>query len=385
MPSTPVKPAGYGGTKIHGHCDGRFGALREAFERNFAERGEVGASFAATLDGEYVADLWAGYRDAAGTLPWQEDTIVCVYSVTKTMCALAVLVLFDRGELDFDDLVVRYWPEYGQNGKEATRLRHIMGHTAGLPAFGERLTIAELCDWDHAAGVLERQAPSWRPGEACAYHALTQGFLLGEIVRRITGASLGAFFRENVAVPLGADFHIGLPPLHHGRTGEMIAGGQMPEKLQAYMRRQQSSSPSVQPPTANSESFRSAEIPAVNGHGNARSVVRVQTAVANGGRAFGVELVSPSTIGQIFREQGYLKGMRARLGIGYGLQSALTSPIPKGAKTCFWAGGGGSTVILDHTNRVCMSYVMNRMELDHLGDRRGTSLTKAFYEGLGAG
>ena len=161
--------------------------LREEFERNFTERGEVGASFAATVEGEFVADLWAGHRDAAGTLPWEDDTLVCVFSVTKTMTALCALLLVDRGELSFDAPVTHYWPEYGQNGKETTEVRHIMGHSAGLPDFGEPLTHVELYDWEHVIGVLERQAPAWRPGEDCAYHALTQGFLVGEIVRRITG------------------------------------------------------------------------------------------------------------------------------------------------------------------------------------------------------
>ena len=369
--------------EIRGHCDRRFAALREAFARNFTDRGEVGASFAATVEGEFVADLWAGHRDAAGTRPWEEDTIVCVYSVTKTMAACCALVLFDRGELDFDAPVAMYWPEYATNGKESTKVRHVMGHSAGVPDFGERLSHAELYDWGHVVGVLERQAPDWRPGEACAYHGLTQGFLVGELVRRITGVSLGAFFRDNVASPLGADFHIGLEPRQFERTAEMLGSGPMPEKLAQYMRQRQAASPGIRPPVTNSEGFRRAELPAVNGHGNARSVVRVQTAVANGGTAFGVDLVAPTTIEQIFREQGVIKGMGARHGIGYGLTGPFSKLMPKGVRSTFWAGGGGSIVILDHTNRVCMAYAMNRMDFDLLGDKRGASLVRAFYTGLG--
>ena len=302
--------------EIHGHCEPRFAALREEFERNFTERGDVGASFAATVEGDFVADLWAGKRDAAGKLPWESDTIVCVFSVTKTMAALCALLLADRGELGFDDPVTRYWPEYGQNGKEATEVRHVLGHSAGVPGFGEPLTHAQLYDWQYVIGLLERQAPAWRPGEACAYHALTQGFLVGELVRRITGATLGDFFRDNIAAPLGADFHIGLAPCHFDRTGEMLASGAMPEKLALYMRQRQAASPSIRPPVTNNDAFRRAELPAVNGHGNARSVVRVQTAVANGGSAFGVHLLAPDTIEQVFREQGVIKGMGAAHGIG---------------------------------------------------------------------
>ncbi len=372
--------------EIHGHCDERFGALREEFERNFTERGDVGASFAATVDGEYVIDIWAGHRDGARTLPWEDDTIVCVFSTTKTMTALSALVLFDRGELSFDDPVTRYWPEYGQNGKASTEIRHFLGHTAGLPGFGEKLTEAQLYDWDYAIRVLERQEPWWQPGELCGYHAITQGFLVGEIVRRITGSSLGTFFRDNVAVPLGVDFHVGLDPAHFGRTAEMLSGGpipEMPEEMTPeYMRGREPDLPDIMPPVTNTDGWRQAEIPAGNGHGNARSVVRAQTAIANGGSAFGVDLLSPATIEQIFREQGNMDGMGVKHGIGYGLSGLFAEQMPKDVKTCFWGGAGGSTIILDHTNHVCMSYVMNQMDMNMLGDERGAGLTGRFYEGL---
>ena len=298
------------------------------------------------------------------------------------MTALCALVLVDRGELSFDDLVTDYWPEYGQNGKESTRVRHVMGHSAGVPDFGERLTHAELYDWDHVIRVIEQQAASWGPGESCRYHALTQGFIIGELVRRISGLSLGEFFRANIAIPLCADFHIGLPSEHFGRAGEMIKGTSMPQKLVRYMRDQHGASPSVRPPVTNSAAFRRAELPSVNGHGNARSIVRVQTLVANGGNAFGVNLIGRSTVDQIFREQGVIKAMDAHHGIGYGLDGPLTRLIPKGARSSFWVGGGGSFVLLDHTNRVCMAYAMNQMNFDFFGDERGTSLVKAFYKGL---
>ena len=372
--------------EIHGHCDERFGALREEFERNFTERGDVGASCAATVDGEYVVDIWAGHRDAAKTLPWEEDTIVCVFSTTKTMAALSALVLFDRGELSFDDPVTKYWPEYGRNGKESTEIRHFMGHTAGLPGFGQKLTKAQLYDWDHVIGVLERQEPWWRPGAECGYHAITQGFLVGEIVRRIAGMSLGTFFRENVAAPLGADFHIGLDPTHFGRTAEMLSGGaipEMPEEMTPeHMRGRVDGTPDVMPPVTNTDGWREAELPAANGHGNARSVVRAQTVVANGGTAFGVNLMSPATIEQIFREQGEMVG-GVRHGIGYGLSGFFTGDVPKDVKMCFWGGAGGSTILLDLTNRACLSYVMNQMDMNMLGDERGARLTERFYEGLG--
>jgi len=368
--------------EVHGWCDERFGALRECFERNFADHADVGASFAATLEGEYVVDLWGGHLDAARTLPWQEDTLVCTFSVTKTMAALAALVLVDRGELRLDDRVTRYWPEYGRHGKEATEVRQFLTHTAGVPAFAERLSHTDLYDWDHVIALLERQSPRWAPGERCVYHGLTYGFLVGEIVRRVAGVSLGAFFAEHIAAPLRADFHIGLDASHFDRTGDMVLVAPMPERLARELHRYQGAVPDMVPPTTNTSDFRRAELPAVNGHGNARSVVRVQTVVANGGSAFGVNLLAPATVELVFSEEHVLEAMGARQGVGYALSGLFARQMPKGVRSSHWFGAGGSTVLLDHTNRACMSYVMNGMDLNMPRDRRASSLTRAFYEGL---
>ena len=194
--------------EIHGYCDERFQSLREEFEKNFMERGDIGASFAVSIEGELVADIWGGHRNQALTLPWEENTIVNVFSTTKTMTTLCALMLIDRGQLDINTKVTEYWPEYGQNGKQNTLVKHFMGHTAGLPGFGEQLTETEFYDWDTVIRVLERQEPWYEPGTICAYHAITQGYLVGELVRRITGVSLGTFFRQQIAEPIGSDFHI---------------------------------------------------------------------------------------------------------------------------------------------------------------------------------
>ena len=197
--------------EIHGFCDEKFAAVREAFARNFDEFGDVGASFAATVEGEFVVDLWAGHADKARTRAWERDTIVNVYSTTKTMSFLSALVLADRGQLDFHAKVTDYWPEYGASGKENTEVRHFMSHAAGVPGFDPALaTAAELYDWELCTDNLAAQKPWWEPGAQSGYHAITQGYLIGELVRRITGRSIGAFFREEIATPLGADFHIGM-------------------------------------------------------------------------------------------------------------------------------------------------------------------------------
>ena len=193
--------------EIHGFCDEKFAEVRELFERNFAEEGEVGASFAVTVEGEFVVDLWAGHADKAQTRPWQEDTIVNVYSTTKTMSFICALVLADRGLLDFDAKVTTYWPEFGQNGKENTLVRYFMSHSAAVPGFVPALTDAtQLYDWEACINNLASQAPGWEAGSKSGYHAITQGYLIGELIRRVSGKTIGCFFREEIAGPLGADF-----------------------------------------------------------------------------------------------------------------------------------------------------------------------------------
>lgn len=376
--------------EIQGVFDERFASLRDEFERNFIERGDVGASFAASIEGEIVVDIWAGHRDEAKTLPWVENTIVNVFSTTKTMTALCALVLIDQGRLDTEAKVSSYWPEYGQNGKENTLVRHFMGHTAGLPGFGEQLTEGQFYDWDTVIEVLARQKPWYEPGTICAYHALTQGYLVGELVRRITGRSLGTFFKEEIADPVGADFHIGLSPSEFGRTAEIISGGEMemPEgvEIPQFYLENIDGTPELTQETWNGDAWRQAESPAANGHANARAVVRAQTAVANGGAAFGAKLLSAGTIERIFENQGNIAGVGADHGIGYGLGIGVGGHeawgAPQGTKACFWGGAGGSSIAVDLSHRACFSYVMNQMSNDLLGDVRARSLGQHFYAGL---
>lgn len=375
--------------EIHGFCDERFAGVREVFEANFTERGDVGASFAATVDGEYVIDLWAGHADAARTRPWTEDTIVNVYSTTKTMTFLCALMLADRGELDLDAPVVEYWPEYGQNGKEKTLVRHFLSHSAGVPGFDPAVDSATLYDWDACTANLAAQAPWWEPGSKSGYHAITQGYLIGELVRRITGRSFGTFFREAVAEPVGADFHVGLPPAEFDRVAEMIpaaADGEItpptmdPDSIPARVFRSAGLANTV-----NTPGWRQAEIPAANGHGNARSVVRAQTALANGGSAFGVNLLSEAGCRRMLEEQ--ISGpdavliMPIRFGMGYAFPNELM-PMSPSETAMFWGGAGGSTIVVDQEHHVCLSYVMNQMAPAIVGDMRGGALGKAFYNGL---
>src|SRR4051812_121839 len=195
---------------------------RAAFGRNFTGGAAAGASSCATVDGETVADLWGGYADAARTRVWQPDTIVNVYSTTKTVAALTALLVADRGELDFAAPVARYWPEFAAAGKANVTVAQVMSHSSGLCGWREPLTSDDLYDWEKATALLAAQEPYWEPGTASGYHALTQGYLIGEVIRRITGRTLGTVFREEIAAPLGADFHIGLPAAEDHRVADLI-------------------------------------------------------------------------------------------------------------------------------------------------------------------
>lgn len=205
-------------TISEGFAEDRYVAVREAFEAN----DEVGACVCVTVDGETVVDLWGGFADEERTRPWQRDTIVNVYSLTKTMTSLTALLLADRGELDFAAPVARYWPEFAAGGKESVTVGQVMSHSSGLSGWRAPITVTDLYDWEKATALLAAQEPFWEPGTACGYHGLTQGYLVGEVVRRITGRSLGTVFREEIAEPLGADFHIGLPASQDGRVADIV-------------------------------------------------------------------------------------------------------------------------------------------------------------------
>ena len=208
--------------EIQGYCDPRFENVRELLAASIESGADLGASFAATVDGEMVVDLWGGHQDEAQQIPWQENTITNVYSTTKTMSFLCALLLADRGELDFDAPVAQYWPEFAQNGKEEVKVWHVMNHAAGLSGLEVRVSETQLYDWDKITDLLAAQKPWWTPGSVTGYHAITQGFLIGEIVRRITGQSIGEFFQTEIARPLQADFFIGVPLSEFPRISDLV-------------------------------------------------------------------------------------------------------------------------------------------------------------------
>ncbi|MDA1074161.1 MAG: serine hydrolase [Proteobacteria bacterium] len=375
-------------TDVHGYCGDAFAPVQAEFEKNFSDRGDVGASVAVSYCGEYVVDLWGGHLDLEKTQPWEKDTIVNVYSSTKTMAALTALLLADRGELDLYAPVSRYWPEFASNGKEKVEVRHFMSHSAGLSGMDEPMRGDDVYDWDRMVGALARQAPWWEPGTASGYHALTQGHLIGEVVRRITGQSIGTFFSNEIAGPLGADFYIGTPESVFDRIGDLIPPSTGPKAAggeEGSIAARTFANPAVDARASRTSGWRKAEIPAANGHGNARSIVRVQSIVANGGNAFGVNLMSEAGCRAIFDEQSFgedlVLGVPLRFGMGYGLTSDLM-PMGPNPNIAYWGGWGGSTVVVDMDAKLCVSYVMNKMEADLPGDQRGFKLLQAAYQAI---
>ena len=370
--------------EVHGFCDERFVAVREAFEQHFDDGADIGASCAVYVDGEAAVDLWGGYLDEDRTAPWSAETIVNVWSITKTMTALCALMLADAGELDLSARVARYWPEFAAAGKREVEVRHLMGHTSGLAGWTAPMTVEDLYDWEKATGLLAAQEPWWAPGSASGYHALTQGYLVGELVRRVTGQSVGRFFAEHVAGPLDADFFIGTPESADSRVAPVVA----PERLariskdDAPLASRTFLNPLLPAETSRSTAWRRAEIPAANGHGNARSVAGVHSVLASGGEARGVRLLSARGCERVFEEQSDGKdlvlGVPLRFGMGFGLAGELFSGGPR---TCFWGGWGGSIVMADLDARVCMAYVMNKMGSGIVGDVRGASLVQALRSG----
>ncbi len=352
---------------------------------------DVGASVAVLVDGEPVVDIWGGSVDEAGTAPWERDTITNVWSTTKTMTFLCALMLADRGELDFSAPVACYWPEFKAGGKEAVEVRHLMSHTAGLSGWNEHLEPEDPADWDKCTSLLAEQGPWWEPGTASGYHTLTQGYLIGEVIRRITSTSVGRWFASEVAGPLGADFHIGLPASEDPRVSLVIPpppfdlngldGLELPDLLLRSV-----TDPLLDATYPKYEWWRRAEIPAANGHGNARSVALVQSIVAGRGEARGVRLLSEAGCDRVFDEQidgiDLVLGSEYRFGMGYGLSSGV---MPIGPRACFWGGFGGSLVVMDQDARITICYAMNRMEASLEGDLRGANIMLAAVTGLAGG
>ncbi len=381
--------------EVQGQVAAGFEAVRETFEKNW-EGIEVGASFAVWHRGKAVVDLWGGYCDAAGEKPWHRDTLVNIYSTTKGLAAVALAVLVDEGLLDYDRLVVDYWPEFGANGKDRVTVAQLLSHQAGIPNVDSPLTIEDLYDWNKMVTLLARQKPYWEPGTAAGYHAVTWGYLAGELVTRITGQTLGQYFREKVALPLAADCYIGLPDSEFHRVADLLGpnrariqsapsgtGVKLPE-----LNAQVFSNPVIRPyKDACSPAWRRAEIAASNGHANARGIARVYAAMANGGELDGVRILGPAAIAKSTRQEvgdevDQVVGSPMRRARGFMLNTLNAyGPSPNAFGH---AGAGGSTGFADPDNNLGIGYAMNQMHMDGLTMPRSSLLIESTYRCLGA-
>ncbi|MET8874158.1 serine hydrolase domain-containing protein [Nocardia sp. NPDC004604] len=370
-----------------GFCADEFHGVRTELANQIASGEELGAAICVLVDGEPVVDIWGGHRDLERTVPWTEDTLVNVFSISKTMTALSALLLVDRGELDVQQKVAHYWPEFAANGKADIEIRHLLGHTSGVSGWERPIELADIYDTEAASARLAAQPPWWEPGTASGYHALNYGHLVGEVIRRITGRTLGQIFAEELAGPLDADFHIGTGPEHHDRIAPLVPPPLLEFDMAALDQEsilvKTLTSPLLDIPEANSAAWRTAEIGAVNGHGNARSVARVQSLVSCGGELNGRRFLSEKTIDLIFEQQSDGADLALllplRFGLGYGLPQPQTAPEVPGGRVCWWAGFGGAIVVNDLEHRVTFAYTMNKMAPGLIGSDRANAYLREVF------
>ena len=375
---------------IEGHVAAGFEPVRDIFAE-FWEDIEVGARCCALHQGEIVGDIWGGCKSPEMTTLWQSDTLINVYSTTKGMASLAIAILFDEGLIDYDEKVVAYWPEFGAEGKQDVTVGQLLSHQAGLCGVEMKLEVADLYDFDKMVNLLAAQKPLWEPGTAVGYHAITWGYFPGELVRRITGKTLGQYFREKVAEPLGADFYIGLPDSEMSRCGTLIGPNRARKKPRMTEAPKMSDlypislqNPSIAPyRDASSDVWRRAEIAAANGQANARGIARIYAALANGGLLNGTKIISPEAIAEsrkleVDGEMDLVVGVPVRRARGFMLNiEGAYGPF----NDSFGHGGaGGSSGFADPHNNVGFGYAMNQMQADAAATPRSMKLVECLYQ-----
>ncbi|KAA8642033.1 hypothetical protein EYZ11_006435 [Aspergillus tanneri] len=374
-------------TSIQGTCDPAFSAVSDLLKELVDVGDELGASICVNIDGRNVIDIWGGHADCDRTQPWKEDTIVPVWSITKTITYVAVLLLADRGVLDLYAPVAQYWPEFAVNGKENIQVRHLLSHTAGLPSWDTPQDLQSLYNIPEATKKLALQRPWWTPGTASGYHAISQGYLLGELVCRVTGQSLGEFIREELAGPRDADFYLPVPEDLWTRIGQMdcIPPFDLPEgdtiALRAFRNVKAMSSEQCE-----TQEFRRGGVGSMMGFSNARGFNRILSIVSLNGAVDGTRFLSPETTDLIFQEQisgvDLALGFFVRFGMGFGLPPGEANKsmdwIPDG-RVCYWGGYGGSFAIMDQDRKMTITYAMNKMVMGTLGNPNTVKYVRAIY------
>ncbi|MFH8757795.1 serine hydrolase domain-containing protein [Streptomyces atroolivaceus] len=381
--------------QIQGHCDDRFAAVRDAFAANFAERDELGAAVTVLLDGRTVVDLWGGWADGGRTRAWERDTVVNVWSTTKGPTALCAHLLVDRGLLDLDAPVAAYWPEFAAAGKESVRVRHLLSHRSGVAGLRDPHTLAELYDWELTTARLAATEPWWEPGTRSGYHAISYGFLVGEVVRRITGLLPGEFLRQEITGPLGIDFTIGLPEKDADRVAELVQPKDVSRQQAALFATMEPLAiasllnPGTGTAAANTPEWRAAEIPAANGHGTARAVAALYGILAGRGSLGGRRILSEEAAERVREGQGSCRDLvlgagfahETELGLGLWLSGPNASYGPN-PRAVGHDGAGGSCGLADPESGIALGYVMNRMGPDIADDPRKMALIDAVYGAL---
>ena len=391
----------------HGTCDPRFDEVREEFERNLEERGEVGASVCVTVDGETVVDLWGGVADPETGRAWERDAVCVVWSSTKGAVALCAHMLVSRGLLDLDAPVVDYWPEFAKHGKDTISVRQLLSHQAGLAALSDPLPDGGLTDWELVVDLLAKQEPLWEPGTRNGYHALTFGHLVGELVRRIDGRSIGTFFADEVATPLELDFWIGLPEEIEPRVAPIIAAeipadpGELPSFYQQALTDPTSipglvllnSGGLMFPGAINTRAVHAAEIPAANGVANARALAGMYRPLALGGVVDGFRLLDEATLTEASRvavatSRDAVLDAPTRFGLGFmkpvdNLTQGIENSVILSEDAFGHTGAGGSVGIADPRARMSFGYAMNKQGGGLGMNDRGQALADAVYRALG--
>lgn len=391
--------------RIQGHCDPRFEEVARTFEKNFRDHNEVGAAVCVTHEGRTVVDLWGGFADPAKKTPWEKDTVTTVFSCTKGAVALCAHILADRGELDIDAPVKKYWPEFAANGKDQATVRMILNHTDGVPIFRDPVRMGGCTDFEYMAGLLAAQEPYWKPGTRMAYHMIAYGWTAGELVRRVAGMSLGSFFRKEVAEPLGLDFWIGAPEEVEARFAKVIlpvpdpkaAPGTFAQAMMTDLKSLQAQSLlNTGGFDSNSPVCHRAEIGGGGGLGNARALAGMYAPLANGGELAGVRLVRESAIGRMNRvtaatDEDAILLIATRCALGF--QMAMdnrrrpfggTDSVIMGPAAFGHPGAGGNMAFADPDHSLSFAYTMNRMGNGVLLNERGQGLIDATYRALGA-
>tara|TARA_Y100000996_G_scaffold246948_1_gene194149 strand:- start:4294 stop:5439 length:1146 start_codon:yes stop_codon:yes gene_type:complete len=375
---------------VEGKCDEKFSKVRDAFIENFENRGDVGAALCIYHEGNIVVDLWGGYRNAERTIPWTPDTLVQTYSNGKGWLATCMHILLDRKLIELDTPVAHYWPEFAKHNKQNVLIRHILSHTAGVPAPTMRVPDEAIYDWQRMLDYVADSELYWKPGTQLGYHAATFGWLNGGVLDRVTGMTPGDFLKKEIAEPLDADLYWGLSSEYDDRIADFLA----PAPTEQLSKNQMAGNASMMakkafnnPPrrfrAANTREWRAAVIPASNGHASARGLSRMYAAMSLGGTIEGITLMSAETVDIARSEQiqgpDVISGGEARRALGYAL--SMPGPDDPRANGAFGHGGlGGSLGYADVDNKISFGYVMNQagQNIDH----RNRELSRALYNSL---